>query len=175
VPAAPDIENWPWPVQVHALGRFDVRVDGKPLSYGRKRPLRPLELLKFLAAQGARAVSETRVADALWPDLDGDEALNSLAINVHRLRRLLGRADAIVYQGRRIGLNPTRVWCDVAAFERRLERAAAATAKAERDRLTAEALALYQGDFLEDEDSAPWANQARDRLRAQFRAYKFPS
>jgi LuxR family maltose regulon positive regulatory protein len=170
-PTTPDIESWPWPVQVYALGRFDVLVDGTPPVFGRKRPARPLELLKYLAAHGTRAVSETRIADALWPDLEGDEALNTLAINVHRLRRLLGHADAIVYQGRSIGLNPTRAWCDVAAFERRLEGAASATGKAERDRLVAGALALYQGDLLPDEDSAPWAIQARDRLRARSRAH----
>ena len=167
-PVSPDIENWPWPVQVYALGRFEVLVDGKPLAYGRKRPVRPLELLKFLVAQGARAASETRVADALWPDLEGDEALNALAINVHRLRRLLGHTDAIVYQGRRIGLNPKRVWSDVAAFEHRVERAVLSTGNPERGRLMAEAAALYRGDLLPDDDSAPWAIQVRERLRAQF-------
>ena len=169
VPASPDIENWPWPVQVYALGRFEVVVDGKPLAYGRKRPARPLALLKFLVAQGARAASETRVADALWPDLDGDEALNSLAINVHRLRRLLGHTDAIVYQDRRIGLNPKRVWTDVAAFESRLGRAASATGNPERGKLMAEAAALYRGDLLPDDDSAPWVIQVRERLLGQFR------
>jgi hypothetical protein len=166
-PVSPDIENWPWPVQVYALGRFDVLVDGRPLAFGRKRPVRPLALLKYLGAQGGRVVPEIRIADALWPEQEGDEALNSLAINLHRLRRLLGHADAVVRQDRRLGLNPQRVWCDVAAFEQRLSRAASAAGEAERDRLIAGALALYGGEFLPGEDSEPWTIPVRDRLRAQ--------
>jgi DNA-binding SARP family transcriptional activator len=124
-------------------------------------------LLKCLVAQGARTIPETRLADALWPDLDGDEALNSLAINVHRLRRLLGHSEAIVYQGRSIGLNPQCVWCDVAAFERRLEASAAAKGAGERDALWTSALALYRGDLLPDEESAPWVIPIRERLRVR--------
>lgn len=166
-PRSPDTENWPWPVQVYALGRFEVLVDGKPLAYGRKKPVRPLELLKYLTAQGTREVAETRVADALWPDLDGDEALNTLATNVHRLRRLLGHGDAIVYQGRSVGLNPEFVWCDVAAFERRLEAAVSAKDAVEREKLWASVHALYRGDLLPDEESAPWVIPLRERLRAR--------
>jgi hypothetical protein len=166
-PPSLDIENWPWRVQVYALGRFEVLVDGKPLAHGRKRPVRPLELLKYLVAQGRREVPETRIADALWPDLEGDEALNALAINVHRLRRLLGHAEAIVYQGRSIGLNPQCVSSDVAAFERRLEVASAAKGGAEHGALKAAALALYRGDLLPEEETAPWVIPIRDRLRAR--------
>ena len=161
-------ENWPWPVQVYALGRFEVLVDGKPLAYGRKKPVRPLELLKYLTAHGTREVAETRVADALWPDLDGDEALNTLATNVHRLRRLLGHADAIIYQGRSIGLNPQCVWSDVAALERQLEAAGAAKGTTEHDVLQAAALALYRGELLPDEESVPWIISIRERLRARL-------
>jgi ATP/maltotriose-dependent transcriptional regulator MalT len=169
-PPTPDTDNWPWPVQVYTLGRFEVLADGNPLAYGRKKPLRPLELLKYLAAHGTRMIAETRVADALWPDLDGDEALNTLAINVHRLRRLLGRADTIVYQGRRIGLNPQRVWCDVAVFEWRLINAASADDDAKRAGLIKSARLLYRGDLLPDDDAAPWVMRLRVRLRAQFSA-----
>jgi DNA-binding SARP family transcriptional activator len=150
------------------LGRFEVLVEGKPLAYGRKKPVRPLELLKYLTAHGTREVAETRVADALWPDLDGDEALNTLATNVHRLRRLLGHADAIVYQGRSIGLNPQCAWSDVAALERQLEAASAAKGTTEHDALQAAALALYRGELLPDEESVPWIISIRERLRARL-------
>jgi DNA-binding SARP family transcriptional activator len=166
-PPSLDLEKWPWPVQVYAFGRFEVLVDGKPLVYGRKRPVRPLELLKYLVAQGAREAPETRIADALWPDLEGDEALNALAINVHRLRRLLGQAEAIVYQGRSVGLNPQCVWSDVAAFERQLEAATGAKGAAEREALQGSALALYRGELLPDDDSASWLIPIRDRLRVR--------
>ena len=76
-------------VQVFALGRFEIQVDGRPLRFGRKSPARPLMLLKYLVAHGTRELPEVQVADALWPDLEGDAALSALAVNLHRLRRLL--------------------------------------------------------------------------------------
>ena len=167
-PKSPDSENWPWAVRVYVLGGFEVMVDGNPLAYGRKTPARPLELLKYLAAQGAREVSEARVADGLWPDLEGDEALNALTVNVHRLRRLLGHADAVIYRGRKVALNTQRVWSDVAAFERRLDAAAMAQDVGQRDALLKSADALYRGELLPDEDSPAWLIPMRKRLHARL-------
>ena len=50
-------------VKVTTLGRFSVRVRGKALVFGRKTPLRPLALLKYLAAHGEGEIADARVAD----------------------------------------------------------------------------------------------------------------
>ncbi|MBK8019743.1 MAG: hypothetical protein IPK20_25675 [Betaproteobacteria bacterium] len=34
-------ECWPWPVKIHALGRFTLRVGGEVPRHGRKAPRRP--------------------------------------------------------------------------------------------------------------------------------------
>ena len=34
--AAADLEAWPWPVRIYALGRFEVVVNGEPLRSGAK-------------------------------------------------------------------------------------------------------------------------------------------
>lgn len=155
------------PVHVNVLGEFEVAVGGEPLRFGRKRPERPLALLKYLAAHGARGAPEAQVADALWPDLDGDAALRSLAVNLHRLRYLLGGNDRVVHKARRIALGSRFVWCDALAFEELLDRAAAA-APEEREGLVAAALDLYRGDLAFDEDREPWARPARARLHSRF-------
>lgn len=156
------------PVHVRMLGEFEVSLSGEPLRFGRKRPERPLALLKYLAAHGARGAPEVQVADALWPDLDGDSALRALAVNLHRLRSLLGGNDRIVHGERRLALGRRFVWCDALVFEELLEQAAAATPGEERERLVAEALDLYRGDLRVDEDREPWALRARSRLRSRF-------
>ena len=156
------------PVKVFALGRFEVRVHGEPLRYGRKMPSRPLALLKYLAAQGEREPPESEVADALWPDQDGDVALGSLAVNLHRLRRLLGDAAAVVHRDRRIALDMLHVWSDVLELERLLDQAATAGDDEDRLRLTERALALYRGDFLAGDDDASWTLTVRDRLRGRL-------
>jgi DNA-binding SARP family transcriptional activator/tetratricopeptide (TPR) repeat protein len=155
-------------VRVFALGRFEIRVDGHPLRFGRKRPARPLMLLKYLAAHGTRELPEARVADALWPDLEGDAALRTLAVNLHRLRRLLGGADSVVHRAHRIALDSSRVWCDTIAFEWLLDQAAAAEDREERHRIVERAFALYGGDLSIDEDREAWALAARERLRGRL-------
>ena len=53
------------------------------------RPKKPLELLKAIIAFGGSNVATERICDALWPDADGDRALNSFKFAIHQLRRLL--------------------------------------------------------------------------------------
>jgi len=168
---APDVsslEAGTQAVHVQVLGELEVRLDGKALRFGRKRPERPLALLKYLAANAARTVAESQVADALWPDLEGDAALRALAVNLHRLRQLLGGPEAVFHQARRLALDSRRVWCDAALFEGLLDRAAAAGEDAERERLTRRAIELYRGDLPVDEDRERWAFAAQKRLRARM-------
>ncbi len=155
-------------VHVALLGGLEIRIDEVPLQFGRKRPERPLALLKYLAAHPRCEAPEVEIADALWPDLDGDAARSALAVNLHRLRHLLGGSDTIALHERRLAINPHRVWCDAAAFEWLLDRAAASSGEGERDRLTRQALALYRGDLPVDEDREPWALAPRRRLCARF-------
>lgn len=154
-------------VKVVTLGRFAVFLNGKPLQFGRKAPSRPLALLKYLAAHAGHDLPDVQIAAALWP-AKGAAALRSLAVNVHRLRQLLGDSGCVGYHERRIALDPRHVWCDALAFERLLDQAAAASGEEESLRLSERALALYQGDFLADEDAQPWMTPVRERLRARF-------
>src|SRR5688572_22909677 len=107
-------------VRIEVLGGFSVRVAGKDLRLGRKVPRRPLDLLKYLAAQGGRQVDEGEVGRALWPERSALATARSLAVTLHRLRRLLGIPEAIVRRGGSIGMDPASVWCDAANFERLL-------------------------------------------------------
>lgn len=155
-------------VRVFTLGRFEIRIDGQPVRFGRKRPARLLALLKYLAVHGARELPEAQVADALWPDLDGDAALSALAVNLHRLRRLLGSTETVTHRAHRIAVDSRRVWCDAIAFEWLLDQSSAASDRDDSHRLIEHAVALYGGDLAVDEDRETWALEARDRLRTRF-------
>lgn len=154
-------------VKVTTLGRFSVRVRGKALVFGRKTPLRPLALLKYLAAQGGGEIADARVAEALWPDREA-LALRALAINLHRLRRLVGSTEIVIHRDRHIAIDWRHVWCDAEVFERMLDQAARAGRDEERVRLTARALALYRGDFLTGESREDWIVAIRARLRTRY-------
>ena len=165
-PAAETPEAWPWPVRVYALGGFEVQVDGKPVVFASKAQRKPLALLKALVALGGRAVREQEIADALWPEAEGDAAHQALAVTLHRLRRLLRDDAAIHRQEGRLELDPRRVWSDVAALDVALHRAAHAPPDV-RARLVDGALQLYRGPLLTGDEDEPWTAAPRDRLRAR--------
>lgn len=165
------VEAWPWPVRVTTLGAFAVRRGDGPHESSRKVQQRPLTLLKALVAFGGRGVSEDQLVDALWPEAEGDAAHRALDVTLHRLRKLLGRDDAVLLRGGRASLNPRLCWVDAWAFERLLDRADATRKAGARPRavaLTEAALALYRGHFLEQEAGEAWATVLRERLRGRF-------
>jgi LuxR family maltose regulon positive regulatory protein len=164
---SPDARNWPWPLRVRTLGRFEVLVEGAPLAFARKAPKKPLQLLKALIAFGATDVPEQKITDALWPDETGDSAHNSLSVALTRLRKLLGDADAIGQVGGRVSLNRDRVWIDAVAFEMTLGDAGAAEGASNEDSLR-RAIDYYCGSFLSDDTGEPWTVSLRERLRSRF-------
>jgi tetratricopeptide (TPR) repeat protein len=159
--AAPDplLEAWPWPVKIRTLGTFAIEVNGQQLHYGRKTPKRLLSLLQCLIAMGGRDVAEHKLADALWPAADGDEAYRRLTLTLHRLRQLLGDADSIRLAGGKVSLNPERVWVDaLCLLQARETRSGVAFHEF--------AASLYRGEFMQDESGEAWVLPAREHLRA---------
>jgi len=168
--ANPDLEHWPWPVKIHTLGRFGFLLDDRPVESGRKVQQRPLSLLKALIALGGRDVPEARLAELLWPEADGDLAHHSFEVALSRLRKLLGKEDALMLKEGRLSLSNRHCWVDVWAFERSLGKAE----KAKRDGKQTEAIALlektmslYRGPFLRSEETS-WAESTREKFRSGF-------
>jgi LuxR family transcriptional regulator, maltose regulon positive regulatory protein len=159
-PPSLEVRNWPWPLRIRTLGKFEVLRDGAPLEFSRKAPKKALALLKALVAFGGTNVAEQRLLDAFWPDEEGDAAARSLTATLHRLRNLIGDAEAIVQQGGTLSLDPARVWVDVRAFESLLAGSAEVHAS--------ELLALYRGSFLSEDESEQWSVLTRERLRGKF-------
>jgi hypothetical protein len=89
--AAPAPAQAPPPpgVQISLLDGLRITVRGQALSLGRKPPRRLLELTALLALRFPAEQPAARLADALYPELDGDAALHALDTALYRLRRLL--------------------------------------------------------------------------------------
>ena len=163
-PVSPDDEAWPWPVKIYTLGRFEILRDGRLLEFPHKAPRKQLLVLKALLAFGGRDVPARRIADAIWPDQEGDAGWRALGVNLARLRTLLRSQDAITLSDERISLNPDRCWWDARAFERlSAERLAPVR--------SGELLALYRGPFLAGDADQPWTVPLRERLRTRFAAH----
>lgn len=149
-PPAQDAADWPWPLAIRTLGRFEVQRDAAPLEFSRKAPRKTLQLLKAIIAAGGTNVPEAVLLEALWPDEEGDAAAKSLGAAVLRLRALLGDNEAVIQQAGTLSLDRNRTWVDAWAFE-------------ESGRLD-----LYKGSFLAEEEGVPWPVAARERLRGRF-------
>ena len=87
--------------------------------------LKHIAVLKSLLALGGRDVPEARLADKLWPGSEADAAHEALAVNLHRLRKLLGSQDAVDLRDGRISLNPEMCWVDAWTFESLVEQSGA--------------------------------------------------
>jgi DNA-binding SARP family transcriptional activator len=165
------LENWPWPLKIYSLGRFELFKDGKLIRFPRKAQQKPLSMLKALIAFGGKEVREDQIEDALWPEADGDAAHQSFKTNLHRLRQLLGHEEAIQLKEGRLALDPQYCWADVWAFEDSLGRAEGLWEKGQEEsavKLTEKALMMYKGAFLSGEIEQPWAMSTSERLRGKF-------
>jgi LuxR family maltose regulon positive regulatory protein len=159
--------NWPWPVKIYTLGRFEVLKEGRPLEFPAKAPRKIILLLKLLVSCGRNGANEEYLADLLWPDAEGDAALQSLATGIHRLRRLLGSDRAIERRNGRMKLAAGYCGVDAHAFEELCERAEDAMSADAQARLMEKARLLYRGEFLV-ESGEPWALAYRERLRERY-------
>jgi ATP/maltotriose-dependent transcriptional regulator MalT/DNA-binding SARP family transcriptional activator len=167
------VDNWPLPVRIYALGRFEIVIDGNCLRASGKAQRKPLDLLRCLIALGGRQVSSSSIIRFLWPDSDGDAAQATFDSAVLRLRRLLGRPEAVVLSEGRLTLDPNTVWVDVWAFQRLSGKLDSLNQLAVGDGTTAEEIAssafrLYQGHFLGQEEETPWMLPMREKLRSKF-------
>jgi LuxR family maltose regulon positive regulatory protein len=165
-----ETEDWPFPVRIYTLGRFEVLKHDTPIEFPIRASRKLLDALRALLALGGRAVPENRLAEVLWPDAEGDAAARNLATTLHRLRKLLDCEDTIEVRDGRVSLNPRYCWVDARVFERLTDRAGAAGAvPSEADVATLErAVSYYHGPFLGQDSERPWAIPMRTRLHGKF-------
>jgi DNA-binding SARP family transcriptional activator len=166
-----DVENWPWPIKIYTLGRFELLKDGKPIRFSRKTQQKPLFMLKALIAFGGKEVREDQIEDALWPEADGDAAHRSFKTNLHRLRNLIGLEKVIYLREGRLTLDNRYCWVDVWAFEHLFEESKAKEKEGLTDsaiQLTEKATQLYKGSFLGKENEQPWIIPLRERSKSKF-------
>jgi LuxR family transcriptional regulator, maltose regulon positive regulatory protein len=143
-------------IVIYTLGRFEVLLNGLPLRFKGRAPVRSLELLTLLIAAGDGGASAGRLADQLWPDADGFDAYRAFTTTLHRLRRLLGCHEAVRLSAGRLSLDKEICTIDAWEFERELRGAADA------DAIDA-VLDSCPGPFLADDEN-PWVIAAREKL-----------
>jgi DNA-binding SARP family transcriptional activator len=151
-------------LELTLLGRFQLVIDGRPshgLTSGKAQAL-----LAYLAVSG-RPHSRQALAGLLWPQIPEADARRNLRGDLMKLRRLLAPYLLITHQT--LSFNRQSAYrLDVEEFLSLLDRQPEVSRPPETVR---RAVALYQGDFLEDFHvrHAPafeeWAAAQRMRLQ----------
>jgi predicted ATPase/DNA-binding SARP family transcriptional activator len=153
-------------LEIRALGPLEVRRDGALMSPDAWKYAKPRELLLYLLAhRGGR--TRDQIGLTFWPDASPAQVKNNFHVALHQVRRALGTADVVVFDGERyvvnwalgVELDAQRFEDDVSAALRERE---GALPKLEH------ALALYGGDFLEDAHAGDWHLEYRDRLQRLY-------
>jgi predicted ATPase/DNA-binding SARP family transcriptional activator len=149
-------------VDIRLLGSFEVVVDGERVPDDAWRRRHAAALVKLLALHPSRRMLRDQVIDALWSDLDVDEAAPRLHKAAHYARSSLGVPEAVVLSGETVSLLPTaEVAVDVALFDRAADEAARSGSATALEA----AVDLYRGALLPDDLYAPWTEEARESLR----------
>ncbi|MCC6743658.1 MAG: hypothetical protein IT175_07320 [Acidobacteria bacterium] len=76
-------------LDIRLCGTFRIALDGVTVDEPALRRSKVRAVVAMLALAPAHRVRRERLADAIWPDLDGDGAANQLAKSLHLLRRAL--------------------------------------------------------------------------------------
>lgn len=162
-------DQWPWPVKVYTLGRFELIGTDGPLTFGRKTPKAPLALLKVLIVCGGKDVAQSQVMDWLWPDADGAAAYRSLKMTVSRLRKIVKQDKAILFSGGVLSLHPEVCWVDSLNFQYLVNQSKIEAKQGNEGtsvQCAERARGLYKGElFPHDDDS--WVLSRREFLQKQ--------
>lgn len=150
-------------LEFRAFGSSTVRRQGEVVEPGELR-LKAREMLFFFLAHPA--VTKDQIVTALWPDESLSRAHSKFHFYLFQIRRVLGGASAISYEGGAYRLESRQYQYDVDEFQRNLAKAGR-SAGAQRLEYLLEAISLYQGDYLEDLYSE-WTDVVRASLRREF-------
>jgi DNA-binding SARP family transcriptional activator len=161
-------------LRLFTLGCTEVRTPDGPLD-GDWLDQRAGQLLKYLACERHRVAPAEEIAESVWRHAR-PSTVNTVRYFVHTLRSKLepgrpkhGRASVVLARHGGYTLDLDEVWIDADEFEAHVSAGSSALAHGDREAAREHferAVALYRGDFLEDEPYAEWAMLERERLRA---------
>jgi two-component SAPR family response regulator len=151
-------------LSIYALGKSQVKVNGKPVtttSWVNQKRAR--ELFFFLVAHPNKSLSKEEIGVTLWPDSSSEQLRLQFRNTIYYVRYALGQ-DAIISNERRYSFNSDLDFSyDVQEFEHKIGQADKAETPLRKIELLQEAMQLYQGEFY-PEGEGSWVMTERQRL-----------
>ena len=155
-------------LMVRTLGPFEVWRGSDPIAPHDWQREKARQLFQFLLTNRGRWFSREQLADRLWPELDSESSSQSIKVVLNALNHALDPdRDAhqtpffVTRRDNLYGLNPAaQILADVDDFND------LCTSPKEED--WAEALTLYQNDYLVENVDDAWVTDQRNRLKDTF-------
>ncbi|MFY1697037.1 BTAD domain-containing putative transcriptional regulator [Solwaraspora sp. WMMA2101] len=164
-------------VSIRALGRFEVRLAGRPVPASQWQSRKARDLLRILVARRGRPVPRGELSELLWPGDEPERTGHRLSVLLSIVRGVLDPAKDlpadhfIVADQGSIALDLTNVRVDVEDFlaqvahgRRLLERAMLEQART----MLRAADREYRADVFEDEPYDDWSRPLREQARAAY-------
>ena len=149
-----------------------------PGCHDEKRRVRAL--LAVLAAHTHTVLTRDMAIDLLWPEADGDAAVNSLNQTVFQLRRYLDpdykqgeSPDYVFSTSEQIGLDGELVHTDLHVIRMLPERLRTASWP-QRQMVASKAIDLVAGEFLADLRYEGWASRLQMAIHNEIRSRLLP-
>lgn len=165
-------------LRVQTFGAFRVWRGKEEIAPAEWRRESARQLLQVLITYREQRLEREQIIEMLWPEQDPETGARDFKVALSTLFKALEPRRApnapsayIVREGTLYGLRSNAdIELDVAEFERFIREANARYARDPQESLSAyqQALALYSGDFLQDNPYAPWCMEERERLRTLY-------
>lgn len=158
-------------LRVIYFGKFQVTLDGKPLTHWPSRKVKTL--FAYLILNHKKHIYKDVLMDKFWPHSDPDSARNCLNVALYNLRQNLQKIDStlniILYKDECYFINQTiDLYIDVEDFlaywrlAQNSERRKDIYASLGYYELAA---AIYKGDFMEEDLYQNWQDTERESLK----------
>ncbi len=155
-------------VRIRTLGDFYLQIGDRKLYDRHWHGRQSKKLLKAIIVFGGCKVDMEHLAYLLWPDHEGDRAMNNLKMAISRLRQVGSDGGEvvpwIVVKHKTVSLLKKLCQVDAIDFHQALAKLAGNNDPA----ALRQALSLYTGDFLPRDEGGAWIIQHRDFLRTRF-------
>ncbi len=160
-PAPPEL-------RIFALGPARVERGEHTIASSEWTYAKPRELLYYLLSHSSR--TKEQIGLDLWPEASPSRLRGNFHEALRRLRKALGGPEWVSFEGGRYAFDRSLPYSfDVEDFESKLEEARRLGAEAPVVAISAleEAVALYEGDFLEYFLGSEWVLVRQEELRRE--------
>jgi LuxR family maltose regulon positive regulatory protein len=170
-PKASTVLFAPPKLTIHALGKAQIDLDGKPVTSIEWVNQKRVRELFFLLLAHPEGMTREEIGAILWPESSPTQLKLQFKNAIYRLRFALGQ-EIVLFDGFRYGYNNDLDYeYDVQIYEERIKQAKAADRPSEKIASYRAVVDMYRGPYL-PEGEGTWVVAERERLwQIQVEAY----